>query len=126
MRLRIDEMEGRKTEWQERLMKKNEREEEYKAKVQKGEETGFFDDGMVIDSLYEYNETYKEIFEQEKVNKDSEDDKTPKAVESKEADDLIVEKALKTKEDSILKLLNSEDDLLKEGEESSIEIVMTL
>ena len=31
MRLRIDEMEGRKTEWQERLMKKNEREEEYKA-----------------------------------------------------------------------------------------------
>ena len=80
---------------------------------------------MVIDSLYEYNETYKEIFEQEKVNKDSEDDKTPKAVESKKADDLIVEKALKTKEDSILKLLNSEDDLLKEGEESSIEIVMT-
>ena len=125
MRLRIDKMEGRKTEWQERLMKKNEREEEYKAKVQKGEETGFFDDGMVIDSLYEYNETYKEIFEQEKVNKDSEDDKTPKAVESKEADDLIVEKALKTKEDSILKLLNSEEDLLKEGEESSIEIVMT-
>lgn len=125
MRLRIDEMEGRKTEWQERLMKKNEREEEHKAKVQKGEETGFFDDGMVIDSLYEYNETYKEIFEQEKVNKDSEDDKTPKAVESKEADDLIVEKALKTKEDSILKLLNSEEDLLKEGEESSIEIVMT-
>ena len=80
---------------------------------------------MVIDSLYEYNETYKEIFEQEKVNKDSEDDKTPKAVESKKADDLIVEKALKTKEDSILKLLNSEDDLLKEGEESSIKIVMT-
>jgi hypothetical protein len=63
MRIRVEEMEGRKAEWEERLLKKKEREDQHKAKVESGEETGFFDDGMVIDSLYEYNETYKEIFE---------------------------------------------------------------
>ena len=52
---------------------------EFDKKKEAGEDPGFFDDQMAIDSLYEYNETFKEIFEQEKTVKDSEDDKTPKA-----------------------------------------------
>ena len=64
-------MEGRKQEWEDRVKKRDQRQAEWKQKQGEGNETSFFDDLMEMDSLYEYYETFAEIFEREKENKES-------------------------------------------------------
>jgi hypothetical protein len=77
MRKRIPEMEARKDEWQKRLDDRDEREKKWKESAEN--EGGFFDDGMEIDSLYDYHETFVDIFEREIASKEqSEDDKEGK------------------------------------------------